>query len=147
MIVSASRRWKKDLKEEEEEKNRGEEEERVRKRERNERKPLWPLSSSAESGYRLYIGARLQSPEKQIFRTFRLKCQRSAGIDFLLSSEWGDTQHPAPYRTVFNAVVLKIRGLWRLEGKKCQHVEKKIWETEAIFIYQNGFQVEPIYDT
>lgn len=36
---------------------------------------------------RLYAGPRLQSPEKQICRTFRLKCQRAAGIDFLRSSE------------------------------------------------------------
>lgn len=55
-----------------------------------------------------YVGARLQSPEKQICRTFRLKCQRTAGIDFPLSSEWGDVRRPVPYRTVFIAVIIKI---------------------------------------
>lgn len=93
MIVSASRGWKEKTSERKSKKKiwgRGKKRRRRRGSE-NERgmkkNPLWPPSSSAESGYRLYVGARLQSPEKQICGTFRLKCQRAAGIDFLLSSE------------------------------------------------------------
>lgn len=84
-----------------------------------------------------YVGARLQSPEKQICRTFRLKCQRTAGIDFPLSSEWGDVRRPVPYRTVFIAV-------WdykNLRSKRMKFPKRSVTLWSQLELYLGGKDV------
>lgn len=53
----------------------------------------------------LYVGDHLQNPEKQICRTFGLKCQRATGIDFLLKCPRLLDIHHADVRHLFQTAV------------------------------------------